>query len=285
MSDSEFQPLLAAGEARVLADDLDHPEAVCWDPGAGAVLAGGEAGQLYEVDLAGGGVRTRADLGGGSLLGIAVDGSGRAYVCNATAGRVQRVEPDGGYVDFGPAMSYPNYLAFDAEGSLWVTDSGGWGEKSGRVFRIDAGVEGEEAGFGPFRFANGIAIADEVAYMVESETASLWRLDLRSEESEVILELPRTVPDGVAIDAEGGVWVSCFQPNRVYRLDPSGELSVVLDDWSGEEMLSPTNIAFAGADLRTLVLASLCGRTVKAVDAWVPGRPLAYPRVPDGGGS
>jgi gluconolactonase len=276
VSDGEVQPLLAAAEARVLADDLDHPEAVCWDPGAGAILAGGEAGQLYEIDLAGGGVRTRAELGG-SLLGIALDGSGRAYVCNATAGRVQRVEPDGRHVDLGPPMSYPNYLAFDAEGSLWVTDSGGWGEKSGRVFRIDAAGAGEEAGFGRFRFANGIAIADDVAYMVESETGSLWRLDLRSERAEIVLELPRTVPDGVAIDAEGGVWVSCFQPNRVYRLDPSGELAVVLDDWSGEEMLSPTNVAFAGADLRTLVLASLCGRTVKQIEVWVAGRPLEYP--------
>lgn len=34
-----------------LVDGLDHPEAVCWDPGAAVLWAGGEAGQLYRVDL------------------------------------------------------------------------------------------------------------------------------------------------------------------------------------------------------------------------------------------
>jgi hypothetical protein len=33
-----------------LVDGLDHPEAVCWDPGAAVLWAGGEAGQLYRVD-------------------------------------------------------------------------------------------------------------------------------------------------------------------------------------------------------------------------------------------
>src|SRR5918992_122641 len=35
----------------VLVDGLDHPEAVCWDPGAEVLWAGGEAGQVYRVDL------------------------------------------------------------------------------------------------------------------------------------------------------------------------------------------------------------------------------------------
>lgn len=34
-----------------LVDGLDHPEGVVWDAGAGVLYAGGEAGQVYEVDL------------------------------------------------------------------------------------------------------------------------------------------------------------------------------------------------------------------------------------------
>lgn len=34
-----------------LVDGLDHPEGVAWDAGAGVLYAGGEAGQVYEVDL------------------------------------------------------------------------------------------------------------------------------------------------------------------------------------------------------------------------------------------
>jgi hypothetical protein len=46
--------------------------------------------------------------------------------------------------------------------------------------------------------------------------------------------------------------------------------------------MSPTNLAFAGAGLRELVLASLCGWAVKAIDPGVAGAPLEYP-VPAGG--
>lgn len=35
----------------ILVDGLDHPEGVCWDPGAAVVWAGGEAGQAYRIEL------------------------------------------------------------------------------------------------------------------------------------------------------------------------------------------------------------------------------------------
>lgn len=45
------------------------------------------------------------------------------------------------------------------------------------------------------------------------------------------------------------------------------------------DMLTPTNLAFAGEELDVLVLASLGGQAVKAVDPGVRGAPLAYPRM------
>jgi hypothetical protein len=41
--------------------------------------------------------------------------------------------------------------------------------------------------------------------------------------------------------------------------------------------LTPTNVAFAGEHLDTLVLASLGGWAVKAIDPGVRGAPLQYP--------
>ncbi len=35
----------------ILVDGLDHPEGVCWDPVAGVLWTGGEAGQVYRVQL------------------------------------------------------------------------------------------------------------------------------------------------------------------------------------------------------------------------------------------
>jgi gluconolactonase len=272
------EPLIDPRDARVVVDDLDHPEAVCWVPRHERALAGGEAGQLYEFDLAGSS-RERARVPGGNLLGIALDERGDAYVCDTGSGYVMRVDGAGESRAHGPKMTYPNYPAFDSDGNLWVSDSGAWGNEEGGLVRIAPDGSGERVGVGPFSFSNGLAVADGVAYLIASGDPALWRIDLEAEAAECIARFPRTVPDGVALDAEGGIWVSCFQPNRVYRVDVSGDVEVVLDDWSGEEMLSPTNVAFAGPDLRTLLLASLCGRTIRAVDVWVAGRPLEYPSV------
>ena len=35
----------------VLVDGLDHPEGVAWAPSSDVLWAGGEAGQLYRVDV------------------------------------------------------------------------------------------------------------------------------------------------------------------------------------------------------------------------------------------
>ena len=43
---------MATGNIQELVDGLDHPEGVAYDPDADVVWAGGEAGQLYRVELA-----------------------------------------------------------------------------------------------------------------------------------------------------------------------------------------------------------------------------------------
>lgn len=94
---------------------------------------------------------------------------------------------------------------------------------------------------------------------------------------EPVAELERVVPAGLTFDAGGRLWISCWQPNRVYRLAPEGELETVVDDWTGEYVLTPTNTAFAGEALDVLVLASPGGWAVKAIDPNVHGAPLHYP--------
>ncbi len=268
-----------AARGIVLADlpgDLDHPEAVCWSPGRGALLAGGEAGQLYRVGLDGA-VERLARVPDGNLLGLAVDADEVVYACDPGNGRVARIAADGAVDWIGQRMAYPNYPAFDATGVLWVSDSGRWGATEGRL--VGVGPDGDPtAAHGNWAFANGVAIAERTAYLVASGDPALWAVDLDAGTAEVVVRLPRTVPDGVALDADGGIWISCFQPNRVYRLDADGTLETVLDDWSGEELLTPTNLAFAGPDLRTVALASLGGRTLRTFESWVAGRPPYRPR-------
>ncbi|HKF92702.1 MAG TPA: hypothetical protein VKC52_14635 [Acidimicrobiia bacterium] len=69
----------------VLVDGLDHPEGVCWDPFAEVLWAGGEAGQLYRVDLE---ARAAEEVSRapGFLLGLAGDGRGRVVLCCSDEG-------------------------------------------------------------------------------------------------------------------------------------------------------------------------------------------------------
>ena len=74
-----------------LADGLNHPEGVAWNPFDGLIYAGGEGGELYAVTLDGE-VELRGTTGG-SMLGIAVDGAGRVYACDAGRGEITRMDP------------------------------------------------------------------------------------------------------------------------------------------------------------------------------------------------
>lgn len=59
-------------------------------------------------------------------------------------------------------------------------------------------------------------------------------------------------PDGVAVDAEGYVWVALWGHGQVHRFDPAGRLDRVLD------LPTPlvTNVAFGGADLDELFITT-----------------------------
>jgi gluconolactonase len=99
-------------------------------------------------------------------------------------------------------------------------------------------------------------------------------------EPRVVLELPGTVPDGIALDRDGTMYVACYRPDRILRARPGGEVEVLADDWEGIVLNAPTNLAFAGAGLDVLVATSVGETQLASGPAEVPGLPLARPRVP-----
>jgi sugar lactone lactonase YvrE len=263
---------------RTLANGLDHPEGVAWAPLEGVVYAGGEAGQLYRIGVDGGASEVAAQIGSGILLGLALDADGAVYVCDTESGCIQRVDRDGRIERYGEAIGAPNYAAFDAGGRLWVSDNGDWEKANGGIVCIDAGGRTERVADG-FRFSNGLAVRHDWLYVVESARPGVIRIPLSGGSVEPVVELEHVVPDGIAFDVEEGLWIACWQPNRIYRLSPDGILETIVDDWTGEYVLTPTNVAFAGEQLDVLVLASLGGWAVKAIDPGVRGAPLHYPAV------
>lgn len=226
--------------------------------------------------MEGGSFETVCVVPGGTIRGLALDGDGGIYACDVGNGRIQKVTRDGRVSPYGAEIGYPNYPVFDGGGRLWISDSGDWGEATGGVVRIDPDGTTEPMLSG-LHFANGLAIRDRWLYIVESTWPRVVRVPLAGGEPETVVVLDRVVPGGLAFDVEGGLWISCWQPNRVFRLSPDGSLQIVVDDWSGVYAPTPTNLAFAGPELDTLVLASLGTLTVNACDPGVPGAPLHRP--------
>jgi sugar lactone lactonase YvrE len=261
---------------RTVVEGLNHPEGVCWSPTEQLLYAGGESGELYRFDLAGDSCETVCTIPGGSLLGLAIDGAGAVYACDVGNGCVQRVSPGGGVRQYGDRIGYPNFPVFDADGRLWVSDSGEWGTASGGVVRIDPDGTTERV-IGGLHFANGLAIQNDWLYIVESTWPRIARIPLSGGSPETVVVLDQVVPDGLAFDADGGLWIGCWQPNRVYRLAPDGTLDVVVDDWSGVYAPTPTNLAFAGTRLDVLAMASLGTQVVSACDPDARGAPLYLP--------
>jgi gluconolactonase len=108
----------------VLVDGLDHRVGVCWDPYAGVVWAGGEAGQVYRVQLE---ERRFEEVARapGSVLGLAVDGRGRVVLCWRDDGSLCALE-DGSVRTVRNGLALPNFPAFAPDGTLYVSDSGSW---------------------------------------------------------------------------------------------------------------------------------------------------------------
>lgn len=272
------------GRARVLVEGLDHPEGVCWEPREGAVYAGGEAGQVYRVPLAAPRaeqVATAPDF----VLGLAADGRGRVVlcvtgdhpsICVADGGEVRAVVTE---VEREP-LSFPNYPAFEADGTLWFTDSGPWGTHTGRLVRVAADGSAVTVSRALNRFPNGCAVSPDGRWLwvVESLGPTVSRFDLRTGEGpELLVTLHGHVPDGLAFTADGGCVITNYRPDRVYHLDAGGRLDVIAQDPHGTLVAAPTNACFVGDRLDRLVLASLGRWHLTVLDVGLVGAPLSYP--------
>ena len=261
-------------------EGLDHPEGVTWGPD-GYVYAGGEAGQIYRVNLDDG---TSTEIGntGGFVLGLCLDEGRNVYACDLEKPAVMRITPAGKvstYSEGAPtrSMKTPNYPVFDAAGNLYVSDSGGWKESNGCIFRVRPNGETEVVSDEALNFANGMALSADGAelYVVLSLAPGVGKVQLRGDGSvgpmQHVVTLERTVPDGVAFDVEGNLYIACYTPDRIYRLTPDGELDIVVEDWESTVLSSPTNIAFGGPDLSTLIVASLARWHLTKAQMPVPG--------------
>ncbi len=271
-----------------LADGLNHPEGVAWNPFDGLIYAGGEGGELYAVTLDGD-VEMRGSTGG-SMLGIAVDGAGRVYACDAGKGEIVRMDPANGSIEVyargvdGDELDTPNVAAFGPDGMLYVTCSGE--DDRPEIVRIAPGGRTERWTAAVDRYPNGCVVTPDgsALVVVEAKAERVVRVPIRSDGSagrpEVLAELPDTDADGISLASDGAYWVTLYRPDGLVRISPDGSTEVVVDDHLASHLDAPTNIAWVGEALDRAVVANVGGRHLSIADVGVTGQPLHYPEVP-----
>jgi gluconolactonase len=266
---------------------LDHPEGVAWGPDK-KVYAGGEAGQVYRIDVENNTCETFASTGG-FVLGMAHDAVGNVYACDMGRAEVVKVTPDGKVSTYSTGnadqkMRVPNYPVFDAAGHLYVSDSGEWGKQNGFIWRVKPGGTAEIWNTSANGYTNGMCLGPDgkSLYVVESCPPLISRVPINPDgsagERSVVVELPRNVPDGVAFDVQNNLYISLYNPNIIYRYS-GGKLTVLYDDWEQLLLIAPTNIAFGGADMKTLFIANLCGWNIVSAAMDIAGLPVKYPSL------
>ncbi len=278
-------PELAIESFEIFATGVDHSECVAFDA-AGDLWAGGEAGQIYRITPEKT-VKQIASLGSFNA-GLAFSPGGELWVCNPQQGIV-RVSPDGSSAVVAShagdqKIICSNFGVFARGGTYYVTDSGNWKKRNGRLLRISAAGKAEEIA-GPFGYANGLALsADEkFLFMVESDSDSVFRFSILSDgrvgPHEVYATGCGRMPDGLVLDAEGNLYVCCYASDEIWRISPAREKTLFAWDRWAILLGSPTNMAFGGPNGDELYVANLARTTITRAKTGRKGQPLANMQI------
>ena len=269
------------------AEGLDHPEDLAFDA-EGILWAGGEIGQIYRVPEKGR-VEEVTNIGG-FCLGLTFSAADELFVCNPKLGAIVKVQKNGRsslFADFAGAhkLIQPNYSVFDSAGNLYVSDSGEWSRSSGCIARFDSRGRGEIFLEGPQPFPNGLALdaSEHFLFIAQSHTDDVLRVEIRSDGSagdrEVYVSCVERVPDGLAFDTAGDLYVSCYASDNLFRVSPDRKASLLAYDRHGTTIARPTNIAFGGSENDYLYVSNLGRWHINRVRLGVKGQLLVNQKM------
>ena len=230
--------------------------------------------------------------------GNTADGSGRLVTCEHGSRQVTRTEEDGSLTilaeEFeGKLLNSPNDVVVKSDGSIWFTDPP-YGIKqemqeqpANYVFRLDPAnsPDGENRPDSEgrvivpvaddFSRPNGLCFTpDEKKLFIADSDREIHhirlfrvRTDNFLEEEGLFAVIAPGIPDGMRVDSKGRLFTTAGDGIQIF--DPEGRLL-------GKILLpqSPTNCAFGGPGLRTLLVTAreyAFSVSVKVSGAKVPG--------------
>ncbi|HTO55615.1 MAG TPA: SMP-30/gluconolactonase/LRE family protein [Myxococcota bacterium] len=225
------------------------------------------AGNLYFSDVTNGGVYRRRPDGsidtvvpkrrgvGGIALhadgGIVISGKN---ICHVRDGQTRILFAKDGVPGF-------NDLFTDAQGRVYTGSmrSNPFNEEGertpGECYRIDSEGHATEL-YGGVSLSNGIGFSPDGRTIYHSDTVpgqiQVHRLDADGRATRLTPIRVEGGPDGLAVDAEGGIWVALYRMGCVQRYLPDGKPEQRI----AVPARAVTSLCFGGADLRDLYVVS-----------------------------
>jgi gluconolactonase len=277
-----MRPQIPLERFEVFAEGLDHPEGLAFDAD-GDLWTGGEQGQIYRISPKGR-VRTVTTLGGFNL-GLTFSARQELFVCNFKLGALLQVDRSGKLIRTwdrvgGYRLRNPNFAVFDREGNLYFSDSGDFKKPDGFLFVLRPNGRIEQL-LSALAFPNGLSLsADErTLYVVQSTKDNVLAVPISQQgkcgRPRIYAAGLHHVPDGAALDAECNLYVTCYASHNIYRVSPSGKVTLFAVDREGTMIASPTNAAFGGDNFDEMYFANLSRWHICRVRVGVKGQPLA----------
>jgi sugar lactone lactonase YvrE len=168
----------------------------------------------------------------------------------------------------GTELPPTNFVTTDARGRIWITVSTR-ARPRWDAFRRDRrdGYIVQVAGDTVRIVADGLGWTNEIAfdatgeylYVNETTARCTSRFPIRGDGSlgarEVIVEYgPGVYPDGLALDADGGIWTASVIGNQLIRTSAGGRQSIVLAD-TDDDLLMAAEAAFTTGTLSPALIA------------------------------
>ena len=295
---------------------LQRPECVL-ATSRGRLFVSDRRGGVLAIDPDG----TQTLIGSSSMMpnGIALLRDGSFLIANlAPEGGVWQLSREGQVtpwlteVDRVP-LPRVNFVAIDDRDRAWVCISATEGgdrypidSRSGYIVLRDAA--GTRVVADGLRYTNECRVSADgrTLYVNETFARCLTRFRIAPDgtlhDRSIVAEFDAgDFPDGMALDADGGVFIVCVVSNRVYRVTPDGARRTILDDADpacveplerayqartltrpqlsaarGRRLRNITSIAFGGADLRTAYLGCLEGDALAVFRSPVAGLPPVH---------
>jgi sugar lactone lactonase YvrE len=157
----------------------------------------------------------RPRAGGGAVLALE-----RAFALEDPDGTLHQLDP---VVE--PGVRF-NDGGCDPAGRFWCgTMAYEETPGAGSMFRLEPGGRVVHC-FGGVTISNGLEWSPDgaVAYYTDTPTQEISVADAELRERRPFARVPDAHPDGLTVDAEGGVWVALYDGHAVLRFAPDGTL-------------------------------------------------------------